>query len=295
MRSNSVFKVLFAIFSAGLAAALAISAVCRRWVKLVSVTIPDKKVRSNHKIVLISDLHNCTYGKKNEKLIRLITEQKPEYVVIAGDLLTYSSKDVTKAAGLLKSLAENGLTVIYGLGNHEINFRENYPELWETYADSLKSFGVIILDNESFETEDILFSGYTNKKEHFVKFRALYPLTAEEIEKDLPKYSGRKCNFLIAHHPEFFDAYRSWGADRVVSGHLHGGIVRLPYIGGLLSPQSFLFPKYSVGTYIKGDSSITVSAGLGDHSMPFRIFNRRDVTVITLMNKSGENNVCTEY
>ena len=102
------------------------------------------------------------------------------------------------------------------------------------------------------------------------------------MREELPLYDGDKCNFLIAHHPDFFPVYCEWGADRVVSGHLHGGIVRLPFVGGLLTPQTFSGPKYDFGTYYRDNKSITVTAGLGVHTIPLRLFNRPDITVINL-------------
>ena len=77
-----------------------------------------------------------------------------------------------------------------------------------------------------------------------------------------------------------FGTYRSWGADLTVSGHLHGGYVRLPGIGGIVSPQMRPFPKYDRGLYEEYGQYLAVSAGLGDHHMPVRIGNPRELVVL---------------
>lgn len=292
MKMSLMAKVILVLFILCIIAVIIISAICRRWIKTVRVRIIDNKISSNHRLVLISDLHNCTYGKNNEKLCAIISNEKPEYVLIAGDLLVHGSSNTDIAIKFLKNLTislkntENiSSEIIYIFGNHELRFKEEFPDLWKDYLSTVKELGVHFLDDASHETEDIFFSGYTNKIEQFKKFRPLYKLTAEEIYNSLPKYSGDKCNFLIAHNPEYFDAYLEWGADRVVGGHLHGGIVRLPFLGGLLSPQTFFGPKYYFGTYYRGNTTLTVSAGIGDHTIPLRLFNRRDITVIELIKK----------
>lgn len=260
-----------------------LSFVFLKWVRVVNVTICEKKILNNHKIVLLSDLHNFQYGEDNQKLVQLISNQKPEYILIAGDLLVDDNPDINTARKFLSKISELESTIIYTCGNHEIKYKNQFPELWNEYLVFLKKQGIIFLNDSSYETEDIYFSGYTNKIEHFRKFRKLYPLTVEEMREQLPSYDGDKCNFLIAHHPDFFSVYCEWGADRVVSGHLHGGIVRLPFIGGLLTPQTFFGPKYDFGTYYKDNKSITVTAGLGVHTIPLRLFNRPDITVINLI------------
>lgn len=264
-------------------AAVLLTLIYLKWLKVIEVTIKDTKIRKKHRLVLISDLHNSEFGKDNRRLSELIIRQKPEFVLVAGDLLVDTSEETDIAVHLLSVLTEKNITVIYVPGNHEIKYRTNFPELWNDYLSQVRSMGVIFLDDASYETDDICFSGYTNKREQFRKFRKLYPLTVSEMKGQLPEYKGNKCNFLVTHHPDFFNVYCEWGADRIVAGHLHGGIVRLPVIGGILSPQTFFGPKYDLGTYYKGKTTMTVSAGLGVHTIPLRIFNRPDITVIDLI------------
>lgn len=275
--------ILFITFAVLIMAAALLSMIYLKWLRVIHVTIKDAKIQKEHRLVLISDLHNSEYGRENRKLSELIIRQNPEFVLAAGDLLVDTAEETAAALHLLETLTAAGITVIYVPGNHEIKYRTRFPQMWNDYLRKLKSMGVIFLDDASYETEDICFSGYTNKQEQFRKFRKLYPLTVLEMREQLPAYQGSKCNFLVTHHPDFFEVYREWGADRIVAGHLHGGIVRLPFVGGILSPQTFFAPKYDLGTYYKGKTTMTVSAGLGVHTIPLRIFNRPDITVIDLV------------
>ena len=102
------------------------------------------------------------------------------------------------------------------------------------------------------------------------------------ITEKLGVLDESKYNILLAHNPEYFKKYAAWGADLVVSGHVHGGIMRLPFIGGVIAPSFRLFPKYSGGQYQSGDTIMLLSTGLGSHTLPFRIFNPGQLVVLEL-------------
>lgn len=89
-------------------------------------------------------------------------------------------------------------------------------------------------------------------------------------------------NLLLAHNPLYFDEYADWGADLVLSGHVHGGVVILPFLGGVISPQVRLFPKYYAGTYFHGKSEMILSRGLHMHSFRIRLFNMPELSCVTL-------------
>jgi hypothetical protein len=93
-----------------------------------------------------------------------------------------------------------------------------------------------------------------------------------------------KYNILIAHDPDFFDEYVDFGPDLVLSGHLHGGMIALPGIGGIISPQLQLFPKYDFGVFNKKNTTMIVSRGIGWHSIPIRIFNKAEIVTVTISN-----------
>ena len=109
----------------------------------------------------------------------------------------------------------------------------------------------------------------------------------EHVEECLGKPEKEAFQILIAHNPVHFQAYRRWGADLVLSGHLHGGLVRIPGIGGVISPQFRIFPKYCGELTREKDSWIAVSKGLGSHTINIRLFNPAEVVVLHL--KACEN------
>lgn len=93
-------------------------------------------------------------------------------------------------------------------------------------------------------------------------------------------FSGKNFRIMLAHDPYFFERYCETDTKLVLAGHVHGGIGRLPFIGGIISPRFELFPKYSKGFYHEYDCSMIVSAGLGWHNLPIRFFNNPEVVII---------------
>jgi predicted MPP superfamily phosphohydrolase len=102
------------------------------------------------------------------------------------------------------------------------------------------------------------------------------------LQEILGKPRENACRILIAHNPDFFEQYAAWGADVVVSGHVHGGIMRLPFFGGVVSPRLTLFPEYDGGRFEKGQAVMILSRGLGTHTLPLRIFNPGELVEIHL-------------
>jgi predicted MPP superfamily phosphohydrolase len=114
------------------------------------------------------------------------------------------------------------------------------------------------------------------------KYYTSQELTSEEILNRMGESDKGKYNILLAHQPKYFPLYQEWGADLILSGHLHGGMVRLPFIGAVFSPDGELFPKYSAGQYTLQDSMLVVSRGVGIGSRGFRVLNRPELVLITL-------------
>ena len=230
------------------------------------------------RIAMLSDLHDTVYGESNDKLFEVINNEQPDIVIIAGDLVTAKAgRDFSPAFNLLKKLASK-YPVYYALGNHE---QRAYNEVKEYLQKVRDLSGVILLDNETVIAGcGIRIAGLSLPIRFYKKAGKIIAKASDVCEQLGTKDEGY--TILVAHNPIFFKAYSEWGADLVLSGHLHGGIVRLPFVGGVVSPQVSFFPKYDKGMFTKGKSTLIVSAGLGKHTIPIRLWNPAELVVIDL-------------
>lgn len=232
------------------------------------------------KICHVSDMHLVKSAGSTEAVLAAAKREKPDIIVITGDLVSRSTFDFSHAEGLLRGLC--GIAPVYfSYGNHESDLD---PQRRQTLDGILKASGAVALDNASVTVRygegSFTLAGFSvpvgcYHNEDFT-FRSLPPCTADTLCSVIGKKGG--FTVLLAHNPLFFDAYVAWGAELTLSGHIHGGMVRLPLIGGILSPERRFFPKYSAGSYLEGDSMLYVSRGLGK----LRLFNPREIVFLTL-------------
>ena len=104
------------------------------------------------------------------------------------------------------------------------------------------------------------------------------------LEEELGKPDEEKFTCLLAHHPDYFESYAAWGADVVFAGHVHGGMVRIPFWRGVVSPGVRFFPKYDGGIFKEGEATMVLSRGLGMHTIPIRLFNPGELIVAEFHN-----------
>ena len=228
------------------------------------------------RIVVLSDLHGAQFGPDNADLFQAVAEQAPEYIFYLGDL---EDKYRGPEPGFAESVAA-GLSAIaptyYVTGNHEWAIGD-VPELKER----LEAQGITVLSNRFVTLErggDTVVlagiddpNGYADQK------------TPEELAAELYAAYGDPFWMLLAHRNDHFERqYSLLGADLVLSGHGHGGIIRLPFTDGLLSTDRTLFPSYTAGLYEANGSTLFVTRGLGNSGPSFRLFNRPEVAVVTL-------------
>ena len=237
------------------------------------------------KVIFLSDLHNCVYGNKNDKLYKAIQAEMPDMILIGGDMLVAKEgSSVQEALEFVKKLPHI-CQVYYTNGNHEQRMKENtdiYGDTYERYKAKLENCGVCFLENkaENIEKNGMKFSIYGLELDSSVnrKFKKA-DVTEKTVEEKIGK-KGKDYSILMAHNPTYMDAYKKWGADLILSGHLHGGLVRCPGIGAVVTPQGFLFPKYSGEMRREGEQTIVVSRGLGSHTINIRLFNMPEVIAI---------------
>lgn len=239
------------------------------------------------RFVMLTDLHGLVFGKDNEMLLKAIEESHPDAVLVAGDMIVREELSTMKTAEKLLKRIVNQHKVYYSLGNHEYKpyAGGQYHREYLEYEKRLKHAGVRFLHNqkERFTIENVRFT-ITGLEIPMIYYRKPKSprLTCEEMEKLIGKPDKESINILLAHNPKYGKAYLRWGADLILSGHYHGGVMRLSRHVGLSSPQFLLFPPFCCGDFRRGNSHMLVSAGMGEHTVPIRIHNPRELLVIDI-------------
>ena len=236
------------------------------------------------KVLQISDLHHRKFGKGNRRIIELAAQQKPDWIVITGDLVSRDfrpEKELAEMWAFLTGLRKIA-SVYLCLGNHELDMIRN--EVFQPVKKVIEETGCRLLDNEKIyfqrDGAEICLAGASLKfnvyRDENWRFRNLQDYTIFEMIEDL----GDKETFtlMLAHNPLMMETYTLWGADLVLCGHVHGGVVRLPGLGGLLSPERRFFPRYDLGLYQNRATYMYVSGGLGK----LRLFNPPEINLLYL-------------
>lgn len=286
--------ILFFSILVIIAAILLLIVIIRDSTRFVTVNyrIPCRGLKREYRFVMLSDLHNKQFGRKNEKLLAEIHRLRPESILIAGDMLTSRSSQPDLPARELVGELASVYPVYYANGNHEYRLKTDdwkFGAKYEDYRRYLKSRGVVFLENENVLLPDpgIRIYGLEIEMDYYKKL-GLEPMEVSYPEKLLGKPDADACNILIAHNPDYFPVYAKWGADLVLSGHVHGGIMRLPVLGGVLSPSLRLFPRYDGGLFEEGRSRMILGRGLGSHTIPIRIFNPGELIEVQLVPEECE-------
>ena len=275
------------------------------------------------RFILLSDLHSRIYEEGNKSLIDLVRKMHPDIILCAGDMLVGRPwLPYRTAVDFMCALPEIA-PVFFANGNHETQYRTFSRSRYGNYLMSIREAGVRVLNNRRMSVTtpggpaDI--AGLELPLGKYRKFMR-HSLRVDDISERIGERAGaERFQILIAHNPEFAETYREWGADLIISGHYHGGVVRSPFTGhALLSPYGYPFPKYGYGHYVwdpsgkvrcdtKGvkvsrkmeneikdpenmcssfsgtdikETHLIVSGGLGDHSVPIRIFDPREIVCI---------------
>ena len=238
------------------------------------------------KIIFLSDLHNNSYGKDNLRLINSIREQSPDLILIGGDMLVGNEDVSSEVAEKFVIELTHICPVYYANGNHEQRLKiypEKYGTKYEEYKEKLSKLGVVFLENEHVNLKwdecQIQIHGLEIPREGYKKFKRT-TLSLEQVVKRVGQIDQSKYQILLAHNPIYVDTYMKWGADLILSGHLHGGVVRIPGLGGIITPQFRFFPKYSGELTVKEGKTVVVSKGLGTHTIKIRFMNPAEVVVL---------------
>lgn len=232
---------------------------------------------NNYKIMLLTDLHNRDI---TEKLVKIVNEENPNIIVMSGDMINEKVDGFDNFFNLCEELKDK--TVYYVFGNHEENMSD---EKQNEFIEKIKEkTNVILLNNDKVELDDsFTIYGFSHQVKYYLA-STKEKIDLNYIEERIGKIDINKFNLLISHDPLLYNLYSEYGFDMVLSGHLHGGIINIPFVGGLLSPDFTFFPKYYKGVNKIGNTNLVISRGLGyGYMIPIRVFNRGEVVIINLM------------
>ena len=227
-----------------------------------------------YRIVQISDLHNAEFGKENKKLLETIRSCSPDIIVITGDLVDSNHTNVERAVAFVKEAVKIA-PVYYVTGNHEywLDPSEN-----EQMMQGILVAGACDLDDEAvcIEKGDSSFMLAGLDDQHL----------SDETLKNLLQEQKNELSIVLAHEPQYLQNYANAGADLVLTGHAHGGQIRLPFVGGIVAPDQGFLPEYTSGKYNRADTEMIVSRGLGNSIIPVRLFNYPEVVCVELRCKN---------
>lgn len=249
--------------------------------------LQTEKLEEEVRFLFLSDLHNKEYGPGNVRLLEEIQKQNPDFILIGGDMLNAKpGASFEKTVSFLKVLSSK-YKVYYALGNHEYRARiypETYGTLYNDFRSALKDTGIRFLDNEHVQIGEkkIWITGLTIDKYYYKRFvkRKMKPGYLESV---LGEKSGDQYQILLAHNPDYFRDYAQWKPDLVLSGHVHGGVIKLPFLGGVVAPSLRPFPHYDGGLFEEYGCKMILSRGLGMHTIPVRLFNPGELILVELL------------
>ncbi len=272
------------------AAMAAVLAALTVWAFYIGLTLRTYEVVTDKipegqsvRIVAVTDLHSHIYGESQKPLIDMIKAQQPDIIALVGDIADDDEPD--DGTHLLLAGIRDIAPAYYVSGNHEY-----WSDSYDGIKSMMESYGVMVLDNES---EDIIVKGvrlsisgvddpnmfdYTEEAEYLAMgdMEELFRQRFADMDNGV-------FNVLLAHRPELIDLYRQYSFDMILSGHTHGGQIRVPLlINGLFAPDQGWFPKYAGGRYDFGGKTLIVSRGLSFNGLVPRMFNPPEVVVVDI-------------
>ena len=230
------------------------------------------------RVAVIADLHQSSFGEDNELLVQQVLAAQPDLILMAGDMVDTGLADCQGLLSLVSRLAEQ-CPVYYGLGNHEIEYMESHPQLPQQLAQA----GAVVLEEDYV---DITVRGQEVRVGGMYAY-GFFPEDPDKLaqmsESQWQTYhfleefqETEACKLLICHRPDSFifnNAGTLWDVDLVVSGHVHGGQVVVPLLGGLWAPDQGWWPDYVEGLHLCGQVQVAITTGLGSQQESLPRFN----------------------
>ena len=272
---------------------LVISYVENRKLVITEYNIQSLKVPKafhGYHIVHLTDMHNACFGEENSLLIDKVRNLQPDIIIVTGDMIIGKpGRDVCFAADTMNNLSDIA-PVYFSMGNHELRasiYTDTYSDMWETFRKRLSNKIHLLFDNKETickQDQEIHLYGLNLSPELYRRMIKT-PMDEHYLSDLFGACDDSEFHIFLAHNPDYFEEYVKWGADLVFAGHVHGGMLRLPFLGGALSPMIHFFPKYDKGLFKIMDKHMVLSGGLGNHTFKFRVNNLPEIVSVTLYQK----------
>lgn len=260
---------------------------CSCVIKVTQYAVPVEGLQNTARIVVAADLHGKVYANDNQNLYQKITKQRPDAIFLLGDLFPANPKEedleyVFELTREMQSISQ----VYFALGNHETDYTAKYGSAW---LKCISETGAIVLA----ETwGDYVIAGNTIRLGCTMGHGFLFGRTVTEYEAS-PEFAVLSAledspypTVLLAHMPDtiaFEDAKMNWHIDLVLSGHTHGGVIRIPGKGGLYAPMQGWWPPYDYGLFVLNEQMrMIITSGLSGHAGVPRLFNLPEIVAIDL-------------
>lgn len=234
------------------------------------------------RIAHVSDLHSAEFGGDNQRLLSMLRAARPDIIAITGDIISSYHVDLEPALHFAREAAKIA-PCYYVTGNHEGRI-----SLFPSLQAGLMEAGVTILRREAVTIErngaSIAIWGLEDPR--FNPYEGIFLRKGWDIQGQLEVLTesagSEGFTLLLSHRPEYFETYCDFGVELVLSGHVHGGQIRLPFIGAIYGPDQGLFPEFDAGLYTAGGTNMIVSRGLGNSSFPIRVNNPPELIIVEL-------------
>lgn len=232
------------------------------------------------RVVQLSDLHAAVFGEENARLLEDVKKARPDVIAVTGDLID-GDKDEDYVRSLMTGLC--GIAPVYYVtGNHE------WASGWiGELFDILEECGVTVLRNDYSLLErggdTIVIAGADDPNGPYDM------MTHSELAEKIRERGDGKYILMLCHRNEDLGEWDALNVNTVLCGHAHGGVIRLPFTDGLISPEREWFPEITSGLHKFGDTNILISRGLGNTPHTLRFLNNPEIAVAVL--RAEQNNL----
>lgn len=246
------------------------------------------EVFDGYRIVQLSDLHNACFGENNGVLLNKVRNCKPDVIFVTGDMIVGKpGQDVLFAADTMNALCDIA-PVYFSMGNHELRasiYTETYGDMWQQFRNRLRPEIHVLLNQTAkiMRGQEYMCVHGVNLTPALYKRMIRTPMEPDYLDNIFGTCDASQYHIFLAHNPDYFEEYVSWGADLTFAGHVHGGMIRIPLLGGALSPMIHFFPKYDKGVFEYQGRYMILSGGIGNHTFKFRVNNLPEIIVATLI------------